>query len=124
MQALFHSQSHHSTSSHCVVQHLSNCPHVLGRAEVGESLNCLSRSIRSKVLLAVPTHMALFFISDACSGEEGRAKECRGMDEERVTEGDRGKTEGWDDRERERDGETKNDSEKRETEIENQSGKK
>lgn len=120
MQALLHSQSHHSTSSHCVVQHFSNCPHVLGRAEVGESLNRLSRSIRSTVLLAVPTHMALFFILDACSGEEGR-----GMDEERVTEGDRGKTEGWDDREREeRWYETKNDSEKRETEIENQSGKK
>lgn len=73
-------------SSHCVVQRFSNCPHVLGRAEVGESLNCLSRNIRSTVLLAVPTHMALFFILGARSGEEGRAKECRGMDAERVTE--------------------------------------
>lgn len=46
---------------------LANCPHVLGRAEVGaacrESFYCLSRNIRSAILLAVPTHMALFFIS-------------------------------------------------------------
>lgn len=44
---------------------LANCPHVLGKAEVGavcrEMLNCLSRNIRSAILLAVPAHMALFF---------------------------------------------------------------
>ncbi|CAB1444177.1 unnamed protein product, partial [Pleuronectes platessa] len=44
----------------------ANCPHVLGMAGVGtgyrRTLNCLSRNIRSTILLAVPTHMALFFI--------------------------------------------------------------
>lgn len=45
---------------------LASCPHVLGKAEVGavckELLNCLSMNIRSAIGLAVPTHMALFFI--------------------------------------------------------------
>ncbi len=70
-EASLHSQSHHSARSQkaatvlfCAAV-LANCPHVLGRAEVGaacrEMLNCLSRSIRSAILLAVPTHMALFF---------------------------------------------------------------
>lgn len=53
---------------------LSNCPHVLGRAEVGEILNCLSRNIRSTIRLAVPAHMALFFILGAHSGKERRER--------------------------------------------------
>lgn len=60
---------------------LANCPRVLGQAEVGavrrEMLNCLSRNIRSATLLAVPTHMALFFIFWVYTVERrgGRAEE-------------------------------------------------
>lgn len=132
-EASLHSQSHHSTRSQkaatvlfCAAV-LANCPHVLGRAEVGaacrEMLNCLSRSIRSAVLLAVPTHMALFFIFWVYTverrGERGRER--RGMDEEKVTERRRrDRRTGW---KREM-AIGKKDREKRETEMENQSGKK
>lgn len=58
---------------------LANCPHILGRAEVGaacgESLNCLSRNIRGAILLAVPTHMALFFKNFGCAQWKGEERE-------------------------------------------------
>lgn len=79
---------------------LSNCPHVLGRAEVGEILNCLSRNIRSTIRLAVPAHMALFFILGAHSGKQRRER----SDEEwmrRKWHRDGGRAEGLVERERE-----------------------
>lgn len=75
---------------------LANCPHILGRAEVGaacaESLNCLSRNIRGAILLAVPTHMALFFkIFWVYTVERRGERRSQGMDEEKR---DGGETEG------------------------------
>lgn len=73
---------------------LANCPHVLGRAEVGaacrESFYCLSRNIRSAILLAVPMHMAMFFIfwryTEVSGKERQRPRWSQAMDEEKVTE--------------------------------------
>lgn len=79
--ASLYSQSHHSTPSQKAATvpvgaaEPANRPHVLSTAEVGaacrETLYCLHRNIRSAVLLAVPTHMALFFMFlGVHSGEE------------------------------------------------------
>lgn len=78
-EATLHSQSHHSARRQEAATvlfgaaALANCPHVLRRAGVGaacgETLNRLSRNIRSATLLAVPTHMALFFIFWVCTVE-------------------------------------------------------
>lgn len=56
-----------------------------------DTLNCLSRNIRSTILLAVPTHMALFFhfLDEQHSGKEKETEGVRkstGMDEDDVTE--------------------------------------
>lgn len=115
-EASLHSQSHRSTPSQKAATMLfgaavlANCPHVLGRAGVGaacgETLNCLSRNIRSAILLAVPTHMALFFIF-GCTQWKGEERD-GGRAEERMRrkrQKDRGKIEG----QVERDGQTKKD---------------